>query len=628
MNFKGSIYNKIGNLLHILIDKYDILFPWVALLFALIAILRSIQFLNYVNIVLGVFLLLFALIYFAIKDHTIDCQKISHNSIKIVRGSYILFILSYIIALISLYYYSTPLERPIIFFIFFICMLSIVLSQILINFDNNFVILCEIIFLLLFYIFTQALLFSSLMSIDSYTHMFITNSIVNTGFIYERTSSYLYIFHILHAEIEITSGLSYNYTNLLCVLPAAMICMVVTIFLIGRKIISSQVGLLASLILVCSTYFLYFSSNFIPNSYSAIFFVFALFCILCVFDQKTGNIMFILLIVLIVLVTVTHLLVDVALIIILSTYVICINKLKRMDTAIERNKLNYWLIAFALLIFVVVIMDITHTLTQLVDFVNSGMDIAKIQTLTPLKNSVALVPPFFESLHEKICMYIFWIFGIFGCIYLIQKTNKNIKQVVFSFAALSFFVFFFLIIVTGLELINIRFYYIISFLCCIPAAIFLILSFQYSKKIYVKMGVIVIILSLCIVCIIFPLANISNPLYNNYVGPQIYPHESELYMLSTLRTIDENKPLASDSTIEYTEMNSGRADITSIDASILFLNFKNDKDKIIIISDSIFKMTPGKEIFFPENNLVTYSLASDKFSKIVDVGYARSYVYN
>ena len=187
-------------------------------------------------------------VYFFIKNNDIITNEIRIYPKKIEKLNNILFTILYTISLISLYFDAIPFDRPAIFFILFICMLASVLIEILFNCDRYAIILCKIIVLVLFYILTQALLYASLMSIDSYTHMYITNMIVNNGFTNQIGTGYLLIFNFLHAEIELISGLNYSYSNLLVVLPSVIICTVLTIFLIGRKIIASQIGLLARLI--------------------------------------------------------------------------------------------------------------------------------------------------------------------------------------------------------------------------------------------------------------------------------------------------------------------------------------------------------------------------------------------
>jgi hypothetical protein len=141
------------------------------------------------------------------------------------------------------------------------------------------------------------------------------------------------------------------------------------------------------------------------------------------------------------------------------------------------------------------------------------------------------------------------------------------------------------------------------------------------------MAIIVIILSVCIISITHPGANITNPVFTLVGEPQIYPFESELSMVSSLRTI-ESKPLASDGTIYYTETMSGRADITDITTDFKYLDFSNARDNTIIVSDSIFKKTIGTDVKIPEKDLVIYSFAANRFSKFFDVGRARSYIYS
>lgn len=621
------MYKNINKLINFFIEKSEFLFSWGALVFALYAIFRCIQLSDYISVFFGFVLLLCMLIYFFVKNQNIPHIENSHYSKKIGKINNIIFITLYILSTISLYFHSTSYERPIIFYIFYICMISSVLIQILLRDDGYLIILCKIIFLVVFYILTQALLFKSLMSIDSFEHMSITNTILNNGVITQFSPGYTFLFHLLHAESQLISGFDYNYSNLLVVLPAIMICTVLTIFLIGRNLITPQVGLLASLILICLTYFLYFSINLIPNSYSSIFLVFALFSLLKIYDSKNYISYTALLLLFITFTAMTHVLTDLVLLIILLSYIFFINLRDENNPNIK--KMGFLLIGFSIIIFIALAIYIYILFSFSVSYFVSGMQIYELRASNELQRIIPIVHyirPMIEVFHEKISLFTFWIISIPGCLYLIQKSNKNIKTLAFTFATLSFFAFFFYIIVSGREIINIRMYYLISFFVCIFSSIFIILIYTFAKKNYIKVAVIGLTLSLCIVCTISPPSNITNPLYSSLAGPLVYPSESELSMLSSLRTIDP-KPLASDSTIVTTERFSGRTDISSIDPSIVYLEFFYNRDNTIIISDSIFKLTPGKEILFPEKEVITYSLATNKFSKMFDIGRARSYIY-
>jgi hypothetical protein len=319
-----------------------------------------------------------------------------------------------------------------------------------------------------------------------------------------------------------------------------------------------------------------------------------------------------------------HLLTDLVLVVVLSSYLIFINQIKKINPNKDRDVV---LIVFAIIVFFAVSIYILEIFSLSINFFTSGMDVYKFLPQSSLKGgSIPATIPIIEEFHTAISTFIFWIICIPGCLYLIKNPNKNIKASSFSYATLSLLTVFLLIYLSQRNFINSRFYYLISFTVCIFAAIFIILIFQSSRKTYTKVGVIIITLSLFIVCISSPPANITNNLYPSVAAPQTFPFESELSMISSLKTMDP-KPLASDGTIAYIENRSGRADITSIDASIFYLDFINERDHTIILSDSIFKNTPGKEIFYPEKEVIINSLAANKFSKMFDCGRAGSYTY-
>jgi 4-amino-4-deoxy-L-arabinose transferase-like glycosyltransferase len=421
------------------------------------------------------------------------------------------------------------------------------------------------------------------------------------------------------------SGMDYNYSNLLFVLPAMMICTVFIIFLIGRKLVTPQVGLLASLILICSASFLTFSINLIPNSYSSIFLLMAILLILKRYDSNQFTLNSILLLFFIILATLTHITTIIVLIIFLVIFLFIINQILN-DTPKTRNQ-DIILIVFSLFVmFVWWIYGVAMFSLPIKVFL-SGLDLYSYQRIgDSIRESGLLQLSIIENFHGVMSNFLFFIVGVPGAVYLTRNYNKNTRGFTFSFAGLSLLALLFLITFTGREIINIRYYYLISFFFCIFAAIFIILIFQSTRKSLVKIAVIIIILSICSISITPPGANITNPVFTLVGNPQIYPFESELSMLSSLRMI-ESKPLASGDTIVYCEEMSGRADITNILANFKYLDFSDTRGYTIMLSDSIFKKTPGTDIRIPEKKLVLYSFASNRYSKFFDVGRSETYIY-
>ena len=617
--------NEKNNAITLLLKNSEHFFSLGVIIAGIFLLCFSLYVQNFNYFCFGLFLLLCIAIYFLIRKNNIIENKYKICSTKFNKVEDILFIFLYIPGIITLYVYPIPYERPPLFFLFYICMLGLILVQIILGDDKHAKILVKIICLALFYILSQALLFKSLMSIDSFIHMYWTDIILSTGNIPELGIYYSYLFHILHAQIQMITGLDYNYSNLLVVLPSMMICTTCTIFLIGRKLVTSQVGLLSSFILICSTGFVYFSLNLIPNSYSSIFFILALLILMSGYGSNNDFWYIILLLFFILLITLTHPLTNLLIVIILPVYLFIWNQ--KTNATLKIRDQDFFLISFSLIIMFVWWIYSIQLFSHSLDFILSGMNFLELShPEDALRYRIRLNLPIVEGFHMAISYFIFWIIGIPGCLYLIKRFN-DMKGVAFSFAGLSIFGLLSFVIITGREFINIRFYYLISFIFCIFAAIFIILIFQSTKKTWLKVVVVGIILSICIIGIIHPLANITNPIYGRPVGPQIYPFESESAMLSLLRIFD-TKPLASDGTFEFCERHSGRTDITEINANIKFLDFYNIRHHTIIISDSIFKGGYSKEIHFPEKQIVVYSLGANKFSKFFDVGRARSYIYS
>jgi hypothetical protein len=256
----------------------------------------------------------------------------------------------------------------------------------------------------------------------------------------------------------------------------------------------------------------------------------------------------------------------------------------------------------------------------------SGMNVYQMQLVNTIYQANFVQFSVIDTFFSIMPNFLFWIIGVPGCIYLMKYYYKNKIGFAFSFATLTILIFLSALIITGKDIDNVRYYYLLSFFFCIFAAIFVMLIFKSTKKFLVKIAIMAIIFCICFISITHPSANITNPVFTLVGGPQTFPFESELSMLSSLRLI-ESKPLASDFTIFYCEDMLGKSDITDISANIKNLDFSDTEDNTIIISDSIFKLTIGSNINYPKKDLIINSLAANRFSKFFDVGRAGSYIY-
>jgi len=127
------MYKEKINLVNFFIGKSEYFLSFGAVIAAIFLMSYSVYRINLNYFLFGYFLLLCMLAYFFIKNKNITQNKTEPLSAKMNKIIDIFFILLYILGIISLYFYSIPYERPITFFLIFICMLSSVLIQILLG---------------------------------------------------------------------------------------------------------------------------------------------------------------------------------------------------------------------------------------------------------------------------------------------------------------------------------------------------------------------------------------------------------------------------------------------------------------------------------------------------------------
>lgn len=616
----------IINYLNLIRKNVELILALFVFFAGLFLIFYSIFKLNLNYFFFGVFQLICIIIYYLIRERNLSVTQIVFSSYKSNKLSDILFTLLLISGILSIYHHSISYERPFSFFIIFACMIITILIQILSGIQNSYNIIIKLFFSSLFFILSQALLFNSLMSIDSYTHIFWTQIIIDSEYLPQFNIYYSYLFHILHAQIQLILGVSYNHSNLLIILPIIIIITICIVFKIGKELVSPQIGQFSSLILICSTTFIYFTTNLIPNTYSSIFFLLGLMILVQKNKFYVETRYSILLAFLVVLITLTHPLTNILFFIFMLIYIISINSGANREKKLIFSQ-DVYLILFSFFFMLSYWIYVNNLFYRTIDFIQLGMNYFEPSTFAN-ESIIGLLPKqsIIERFHMSMSFFLIWIIGVPGCLYL-TRNNYGKKQN--SFAYVGFFVMglMAIVIISGKEFINIRFFYLITFIFTIFFAIFITLILQSIKRSLLKILTLIIVILICTIGFTHPLANITNPLYSKPTGPKIYPQESESLMMTTLRLFN-SKTLASDGTFTYCEQMLGKSDIKDISNIIQSLNFKNGQDFTIILSDSIFKSSYSNTILYPEKNFVIFSLDDYQFSKIFDIGRVRAYSHN
>lgn len=178
------------------------------------------------------------------------------------------FLFSY--SILSIYLNPELYTRPLGYFISIALMIAVVAIEILFLSDHKshiYFALFKIIFIALSVVFSQLLIFPSIVGSDSWWHWGFTAEILDAGHIIgEESYSKLPMMHLMIGSTMLLTGLSYKMAAMLSVSLIQIVCNTLFIFLLGRFLFSSKVGLLAALLLGVASHHIQFGIFAIPNT--------------------------------------------------------------------------------------------------------------------------------------------------------------------------------------------------------------------------------------------------------------------------------------------------------------------------------------------------------------------------
>ena len=165
--------------------------------------------------------------------------------------------------------------RPFGYFIVLAAMAAVVAIEILFlpsRKTATYLALFKIIVIGLSLVWSQLLIYPSIVGMDPWYHQMFTLQILEAGHI---PSGYAYSWlpgmHLVTGATSLITGLDYKMATMFSVSLLQVVCATLFIFLLGKFIHSARAGLLAGLVLVIANYFVRFSYWTIPNAMAVVF---------------------------------------------------------------------------------------------------------------------------------------------------------------------------------------------------------------------------------------------------------------------------------------------------------------------------------------------------------------------
>jgi len=444
----------------------------------------------------------------------------------------ILFFLLLSYSIISIYLRPDTYIRPLGYFISKALMAVIVANEILFLSPKKSHIcftLCKIIIIGLSLQYSQILIFPNVVGVDPWWHQWFTLKIFNNWYIPEGFEySKLPMMHLMSGITSLVTDLDYKMATMLSISFLQVICSALFIFLLGKFIISTKVGLLAALLLEVANTHIRFGYWTIPNTMAATLILPILFIYFKLRRDKPF-ISTLLAIFIMGTLILTHTITSMCLAILLFVFWLSSMAYAKLFDEKMSQSVNWTIfILFSIVMFAYWSYISGHILT-LANFIKMGF-------YNPLLNwryTSLYYIPLWEQVFFYLGTFLFFSLSFIGCFYIISKQfrNSNRFMTIIGGMVILFLDFFSLIMMK--DIIANRWDYFSQILLAIPLSLSLLLLNGIFKNRIIKGFLMSLsVFSLSFLLIMSPTANIDNRFFSPNTGVRFAYTDSE--MIGTL----------------------------------------------------------------------------------------------
>jgi hypothetical protein len=537
----------------------------------------------------------------------------------------ILFFLLLSYSIISIYLRQDPYIRPLGYFISIALMAVIVADEILFLSPQKSHIcfaLSKIIIIGLSLGYSQILIFPNVVGVDPWWHQWFTLKILDNGHIPEGLAySKLPLMHLMIGMTSLVTDLGYKMATMISISSLQVICDSLFVFLLGKFLISTKVGLLAALLLELSNYHIHFGFWTIPNTPAATLILPIIFILFKLRKDKPsiGTLVVMFLMGTLIL---THTVTAMCLAILLFTFWAgseAYNKLFHEEKTIRSvtltisvlfsiGMLAYWTYA-------------SGHITTLANLIKWGFLYDRLETSYQYLSEI----PLFEQIFMSLGMFLFFSLSFIGCFYMISKQFRNRNKFSTIISGILILCLAFFSLITEKDVIVGRWYYFSQILLAIPLSLSLFLLNGIFKNRLIKGFLMSLsVFTLSFLLIMSPAANTDNHFLSPNSGVRHAFTESELNGMNTISRI-WNGTIGADWYCHGPYDFQFNKEFVSIDDSLYTGNFSDLKETLIIVREDIWNrpLTSGN---LRLKNDPCIALCEQNFSRIYDCGSLSAYV--
>ena len=356
-------------------------------------------------------------------------------------------------------------------------------------------------------VWTQSLIYPSLVGVDPWYHKWLTSEIVTNGYIPSgQPYSSLPGMHLIIGGTALVTGLSYKMAALCSVSLIQVVFNPVLIFLIGKFLHSIKVGLLAALVLAVANWHILFSYWIIPNGLAIAFIPIIIYLLLklrwqhpvfaiCLTVFFAGAVML------------THTIATIMLVMLLFFIWLGFEVYRRLGNQAVVGTGAFLITALAVVGVAMVFWAlVSGDMDTLVGLVGTGFS-AEHFGISSLNDGI----PVGEQLFNYLGFFLFCGLGFIGIFASFSKGMISRHSFAFTFAGLAILVFTFVCFATHRFIIVGRWCYFLQILLAIPLGVALVwLGNLWRRKTLNACLIGAMVFVLAFLMVMSPQANMDN----------------------------------------------------------------------------------------------------------------------
>jgi len=507
-------------------------------------------------------------------------------------------------------------------------MAAIVANEILFIFPQKshiYFALCKIIIIGLSLQYSQILIFPNVVGVDPWWHQWFTLKIIDNGHIPGGLPySKLPLMHLMIGMTSLVTNLGYKMSTMISISSLQVLCDALFVFLLGKFLISTKVGLLAALLLEVANSHIRFGYWTIPNTLAAILILPIIFILLKVRKDKPfiGTLVVMFLMGTLIL---THTVTSMCLAVLLFVLWLSSMAYARLFCQ-EMSRCVTWTICFlfSIMMFAYWSYISGHILT-LANFIKVGF----YSHVVDWRYLSLYDIPFWEQAFNSLGTYLFFSLSLIGCFYMISKQFRNSNRFTTIIGGMVILCIAYFSIIIMKEILIGRWIYFSQILMAIPLSLsLLLLNGIFKHKLIKGLLMSLSVFGLSFLLIMSSTANIDNRIFSPNSGVRYAFTESELEGMNTISKI-WNGTIGGDKYMNHPYELYFNREFENINDSLSAGDFTDLQGVIILIREEIlnYPFQIEMSILKLKYNLHIV-LDNQNFSNIYDCGSVNGYLQN